>query len=397
MFGSARLGRADVVFSDGFESGGFSAWSQVSVGGDGAAVVQGSVVRSGSFAARLSESANAGSKAFAREVLPSVQQELTASGDFQVVAQGASGGNVPLFRVLDPGSARILSVYRQNGTSNLVGVGYGGQYFSTSGRLALGTWATVAVHVVTAGSASTVEVSLNGSLVYQTTTASLTATGVGAVQIGNDTAAQAFDLVVDNVSLQNATSPTPTPPTNTALPVITGTAQQGQTLSASTGSWNGTQPIGYGYQWKRCNSAGANCVPLTGATTNSYTATSTDVGATLTVTVTATNSAGSATATATPTPTIQPAPTQGVVSLWHMDETSGTTMVDSVGTNHGTLHSVTTGLPGFLGSAYGFNGVAGYVSVPSSGSLNPGSSNFSFTVHIKTTSVPATPDRKSVV
>ena len=44
------------------------------------------------------------------------------------------------------------------------------------------------------------------------------------------------------------------PPSNTALPAITGTAQQGQTLSASTGFWTGT-PAAYAYQWLTCNSA----------------------------------------------------------------------------------------------------------------------------------------------
>jgi hypothetical protein len=82
-------------------------------------------------------------------------------------------------------------------------------------------------------------------------------------------------------------------PTNTALPTVSGAATQGQTLTATSGSWTGT-PTGYGYQWADCNSSGASCTNISGAISNSYTLTSTDVGNTVRVAVTATNSGGSA-------------------------------------------------------------------------------------------------------
>jgi mannan endo-1,4-beta-mannosidase len=86
------------------------------------------------------------------------------------------------------------------------------------------------------------------------------------------------------------------PPSNTAVPTISGQAQVGQTLTASTGSWSGTTPMTYAYQWLRCDSAGANCSAVTGATSSSYTIVSGDSGSTLRVSVTATNSDGSASA-----------------------------------------------------------------------------------------------------
>ena len=49
------------------------------------------------------------------------------------------------------------------------------------------------------------------------------------------------------------------------------------------------------------------------------------------------------------------------VALWHMDETSGTTMTDSRGANHGRLRRVDLGLPGFSGTAYGFAGLGSIV------------------------------------
>ena len=178
LLATAQPASASTLFSDGFESGDYSAWSQVQTGGDGMAVVQSAITRTGGLAAQLSESATTGSKAYARKTFAAAQQDLTASGDFRVVAQGASGGNVPFFRLLDASSARIISVYRQNGTSGAVGLTYGGSHFSTSGTLPLNTWATIALHVAN----STVEVRLNGALIYQTTAASLgTATEMRAI------------------------------------------------------------------------------------------------------------------------------------------------------------------------------------------------------------------------
>jgi concanavalin A-like lectin/glucanase superfamily protein len=84
---------------------------------------------------------------------------------------------------------------------------------------------------------------------------------------------------------------------------------------------------------------------------------------------------------------LAPAASAATVSLWHMDETSGTTMHDSVGTNNGTLQAVNLGQPGFLGSSYGFPGRPSIVNVPSSASLNPGAAAFSVTVHINTSVV----------
>jgi sugar lactone lactonase YvrE len=86
-------------------------------------------------------------------------------------------------------------------------------------------------------------------------------------------------------------------PSNTALPTISGTAEDGQTLTAGTGEWAGTPPLTYSYQWQSCNSAGEGCSNVPGATDSSYLLGHSDVGTTLRVIVTASNSAGSAPAT----------------------------------------------------------------------------------------------------
>jgi glucose/arabinose dehydrogenase len=43
-----------------------------------------------------------------------------------------------------------------------------------------------------------------------------------------------------------------TKPANTSLPTIAGVTEEGETLTADRGTWSGTEPIDYDYQWKRC-------------------------------------------------------------------------------------------------------------------------------------------------
>jgi hypothetical protein len=120
-----------------------------------------------------------------------------------------------------------------------------------------------------------------------------------------------------------------TAPANTSLPVISGTAQGGSRLTSSTGSWSGS-PTSYAYQWQRCDSAGANCGAISGATNSSYLLASADQGATIRASVTATNSAGSTTAVSAATGLVQaataPASTPANTSL---PVISGTAQVGS--------------------------------------------------------------------
>ena len=97
---------------------------------------------------------------------------------------------------------------------------------------------------------------------------------------------------------------TPAPaPTDTALPSIGGTTTEGDTLTATTGSWTGS-PTGYVYQWQDCNTSGANCAAIAGATASTRVLTASDVGHTLRVVVTATNTGGSTSATSAATATV---------------------------------------------------------------------------------------------
>ena len=76
-------------------------------------------------------------------------------------------------------------------------------------------------------------------------------------------------------------------PVNTVLPVVTGVPIQGETFTTTDGTWTGTAPITFTYQWYNSNGL------LSGETANTYVAQSTDVGVEVSCVVTATNAVGS--------------------------------------------------------------------------------------------------------
>lgn len=108
---------------------------------------------------------------------------------------------------------------------------------------------------------------------------------------------------------------TVTAPTNTAAPTVTGAARETETLTAQPGTWNGTGPLQFTYQWQRCDTNGANCVDVAGATGQTYRMTTADVGHRLRVVVKAANGAGQATAASAPTSIVAEAGPSGAVKL----------------------------------------------------------------------------------
>jgi hypothetical protein len=84
------------------------------------------------------------------------------------------------------------------------------------------------------------------------------------------------------------------------IPTITGTAEVGQTLDATAGSWSpaaGTLT----YQWQRCDATGATCTPIDDAVEQTYQLTAADTNAELEVQVLASDASGSTLATSAPT------------------------------------------------------------------------------------------------
>jgi hypothetical protein len=112
-----------------------------------------------------------------------------------------------------------------------------------------------------------------------------------------------------------AVAPAPPKPVNTGSPTVSGTAQQGRVLAATTGSWTGATPLTFLYQWARCNSQGQGCSPVTGSLAQpTYTVTAGDVGHRLIVQVKAHNGFGDGFADSPPTAIVTAQPTQPFTS-----------------------------------------------------------------------------------
>src|ERR1700712_5632540 len=90
-------------------------------------------------------------------------------------------------------------------------------------------------------------------------------------------------------------------PQNPAVPTVTGTNTEGQTLVGSDGTWAGAATIAFTYAWSRCDATGGACAPIAGATAKTYVLTAADVDKTVRLTVTAKNALGSRSETTVPT------------------------------------------------------------------------------------------------
>jgi hypothetical protein len=106
-------------------------------------------------------------------------------------------------------------------------------------------------------------------------------------------------------------------PKNKTLPTISGTAEAGQTLTATHGTWTNS-PTSFTYSWTRCDTSGNACAAIAGATGKTYNVTNTDVGHTLRVAVAAHNSSGAGHATSAPTTIVSTSgcpPGTGAISI----------------------------------------------------------------------------------
>ena len=160
-------------------------------------------------------------------------------------------------------------------------------------------------------------------------------------------------IVVEEIATNSGGSSDPAPsaassvvvppaPTSSAQPTLSGTPQQGQTLMEDHATWTG-DPTSYGYQWEDCDTAGAACVDIAGATGQSYTLSGSDAGHTIRVEETATNAGGDSTpATSDPTAVVLPLPPASLgIPTIRGNAQDGQTLVEGHGswTNNPTSYS----------------------------------------------------------
>jgi hypothetical protein len=123
-------------------------------------------------------------------------------------------------------------------------------------------------------------------------------------------------------------------PTNSVAPAVTGTAETGQTLTCSQGTWTGS-PTSYAYQWQR--NTGSGFANISGATASTHVVVSGDETFPVRCVVTATNAGGSTSANSnsvTPQAPASGVPANTVAPVITTDGTpqTGETITCSTGT-----------------------------------------------------------------
>ena len=107
-------------------------------------------------------------------------------------------------------------------------------------------------------------------------------------------------------------------PSNTVAPVISGTAERGETLTTTNGTWDNS-PTAYSYQWQRDD------INISGATSSTYVLVADDDNTNITCVVSATNNYGTRTATSNTL-----GPVLGIPTALVDPVASGTPEVDQV-------------------------------------------------------------------
>ena len=254
-----------------------------------------------------------------------VMSSKAASGGLSITIQSTSGQTAPSAVAVEVKGSVDVSTFQT--TTHVSSDGVLTAPPAPAGDLALGLFSIYQYQQsIAAGSGWTVDgAALNCSAAlaeHQT----LTATASPTVDVGSVTRYVAGTIAFNS----GGPPPPPVPPTNTALPVISGTPQQGDTLTARQGTWMGTAPISYSYVWSD------------GTTGSTDTLAAGDIGQNISVTVTATNSAGSANATSasvgpvTATPPPPTPPSNTVAPAISGTPEQGDTLTATTGTWIGT-------------------------------------------------------------
>jgi len=192
---------ATPVFADGFESGGFSAWSSV-----GGLFVESSDVRSGGFAA---EGIATDGGISAKTTLPSGSY-TDAYARVGVEMKTLPNGTIGLLRLRDTASTSVGNVFLTSGGKLGFTQGQSGQLTAAvTSAVSLGIgWHTIELHVSVNGASSSYQVWLDGQLVAGLS-GSFDLASAGAVtilQVGDSSvvSGRTYDVVYDDAAFSTS-------------------------------------------------------------------------------------------------------------------------------------------------------------------------------------------------
>ena len=287
VLASVAYGATTTVFKDGFESGSLTAWTNS--GGTGQETVTSAAAHTGGYGLTLSGTSGQSEKVAKTLSVPLTDSttefwmRVDSASGITTVAEARDQANTGYEWVLEYDSThQQLCFYPYNGAAST-------EILTGAGSAPMNTWLKVLI-VYDATSSGGAELSINGHSPAAWSVAGSYARpdGLQRLQLWYN-GAGSTDL--DDVVVTTPDGTGVGLPVDKSPPAVTGTATQGQTLTATSGSWSGT-PNKYSYAWQDCDSAGNNCQPISGASSNTYVLQASDAGQTVRAVVEARNSVG---------------------------------------------------------------------------------------------------------
>jgi len=187
------------IFSDDFSSGGFTlgGWA-VGVGADGSATVISGAVQPADLGARMVSSSLTGSTASIRKTFAAPQPTLTITWDARVVQAGST--QTFALAKLYGSSGRVLTLERVGSSGSLSVRDVGTTTIPTGTSLPLDVVARLTLTVVQ-GTTDTLTLSVNGVVVYTSSTVDLGSSAFTSLRIGDDSTGRSIDHRVDNIQV----------------------------------------------------------------------------------------------------------------------------------------------------------------------------------------------------
>jgi fibronectin type 3 domain-containing protein len=294
-------GTSAPIFTDDFESGTLTGWTNTGM------VVQSAETFGGSWAARATTTSAA---SWAWHSLSATQTNLYYRIRFKVISQGAN--NMYLLKERTSTGTSIMGLYLGDSGNTLNYRNDAGLVTVRSPRTAtVGVWHELQVHLVINGTSGQIETWLDGSKIPELSKTDNFGTGpVGRVQIGDNSGTRAFDLAIDDlvVDTQFISS---APPADTTAPSVPGNLT-GTAVSSSRVDLNWSPSVDnvgvVGYDLIR---DGEPLASVVGSST-SYSDTTVDAGSTFQFLCEARDAAGNVSGPSNVATVIVPATVPGV-------------------------------------------------------------------------------------